>query len=437
MRADGSDVVELQRSADHRRTSNMSTASDDLTEVPDALFSEGIRSAGEPMRPTESHFAFADRVRQTYFERERRWYEDAFAHYPAGADRGDLRARFRSTDDFQHGAAAWELYVHELWRRLGWTLTPHPETPDGRRRDFLAERGDDRFILECAVDNASHQQAGAGRRWEELWAAFRSLACPTHCVMIHRKAIGADSLRAGSLVTEAQRNLDALAAGQSAIILRVETTDGWRFNIEASPGPLAGVVACTFGGGMSMAERLYNPIRNRVKDKSKRSSLLDMPFVLALQIVNPMPIVSKDGAVREALMGTQTQMLGFDLETTGLRPNSDGPWVQAGKPRGRGLSAVLLHQGMFLGSTLPILHHHPEPLRPLLTEDLPFDQVRYDITDTDVEAHQGAATQWHELFGLPPEWPGPDDPFEGINTDVPMPPPQFWSPNASDDEMAR
>ncbi len=76
----------------------MSMPAGDLQEVPDALFSEGTRSNGNPRQPTESAFAFADRVRQPYFERERRWFEDAFSHYPAGSDRRDLRSRFRSSD---------------------------------------------------------------------------------------------------------------------------------------------------------------------------------------------------------------------------------------------------------------------------------------------------------------------------------------------------
>ena len=158
-----------------------------------------------------------------------------------------------------------------------------------------------------------------------------------------------------------------------------------------------------------------------------------MPFVLALQIVNPMPIVEKDGAVREALMGTTTQVLGFDLTTSDLRPNNDGAWVRGGRPRGRGLSGVLLHQGVFLGRSLPVLHHHPEPERPLLLDGLPFEQVRYDLVDTDFEDHRAATADWHKVFGLPPEWPGPDDCFEGINTDAPMPPARFWTPTVTDD----
>lgn len=411
----------------------MSTPPCQFSEVPDRLFSEGTRSDCKPCRHPESHFEFLDRIRQPYFERERRWYEDAFAFYPEGNDRGDLRARFRSSDDFHHEAAAWELYVHELWRRLGWQLTPHPETPDGRRRDFLGKRGNARIILECAVDNASRKQAGDEKRWQEVYEPFSSLRCPNHGVTVHRDSIGSDSLRVGPLVAEAQRGLDALAMGRHGTILRVATDDGWRFRIEAKPGPLAGYVMSAFGGGMSMEERLYNPIRNRIREKSKRSSRLDLPFVLALQIVNPMPIVSEAGAVRNALMGTNALVVGRDSATSGLRPNNDGLWVRGGKPKGAGLSAVLINQGIFLGRSLPVLHHHPLPLHDLPAQDLPFEQVHYDLADSDVEHHMEARSGWHDVFGLTPEWPGPDDPFEGINTDAKMPVPGFWSPSTEHD----
>src|SRR3546814_20113511 len=86
-----------------------------------------------------------------------------------------------------------------------------------------------------------------------------------------------------------------------------------------------------------------------------------------------MPIVEKDGAVRQALMGTMTQVLGLDLTTSGLRQNNDGPWVQGGRPRGRGISAVLLHQGRPLGHSHPVLHHHPEPAP--TSEEMSFGQA--------------------------------------------------------------
>jgi hypothetical protein len=406
----------------------MSAPPDQLDEVADALFSRGMRSDGDPRRPGESPFDFLDRVRQPYFEREREWYEDAFSSYPSGADRGDLRARFRRGDDLQHGAAAWELHVHEMWRRLGWTLSPHPETLDGRRLDFLAERDGEQFLLECAVDGASLQQAGAERRWEKVWTTFKALDCPTHRVMIDRTAIGSNALRAGPLFAEAQRNLNDLAADQHSVVLQVATEDGWRFSVEASPGPLAGVVSYVSGGGMSMETRLYNPIRNRVKDKSKHSRELELPLVLALQVISRLPIVTKDGSVRGALMGTQTQMLGHVLEPRGVRANDDGLWVRGGEPRGRGLSALLLLEGDVLGDGLPVLHHHPDPLRPFEAIDLPFEQVRYEVTDIEVEHHTEATAGWRDLFGLPAEWPGPENSFEGINTVGPRPPPEFWSP---------
>src|SRR3546814_4380555 len=91
-----------------------------------------------------------------------------------------------------------------------------------------------------------------------------------------------------------------------------------------------------------------------------------------------------------------TQVLGLCLTTSGLRQNNDGPWVQGGRPRGRGLSAVLLHQGRLLGQSLPVLHHHPEPARPLLIEGLPFEQIRYDLADPGFEVHEEATADWNK-----------------------------------------
>src|SRR3546814_13260516 len=96
-----------------------------------------------------------------------------------------------------------------------------------------------------------------------------------------------------------------------------------------------------------------------------------------------MPIVEKDGAVRQALMGTMTQVLGLDLTTSGLRQNNDGPWVLGGRPSGRGLSPVLLQPGSLLGHSLTPLHHPPDPARPTPIQGLPFEKHCYDRADTD------------------------------------------------------
>lgn len=52
-----------------------------------------------------------------------RWFRD----YPAGADKRDLLARFRSLDEEQHLGALLELHTHALFRRLGFEVIPHPD----------------------------------------------------------------------------------------------------------------------------------------------------------------------------------------------------------------------------------------------------------------------------------------------------------------------
>jgi hypothetical protein len=60
--------------------------------------------------------------------------EDWFLHYP-NDDRGELRARLRSEDNYQHRSAFFELFLHELLFRLA----PRVELL-GHQRDVVSEK---------------------------------------------------------------------------------------------------------------------------------------------------------------------------------------------------------------------------------------------------------------------------------------------------------
>ncbi|HEV2890470.1 MAG TPA: hypothetical protein VGX28_08845 [Frankiaceae bacterium] len=180
------------------------------------LFSAGVRADYRPSRDDEASFAFLDRVRQPCFERIRAFYEDAFRHYPSGKDRKDLRGRFRSGNYAQHIAARWELYQFALWTRLGFTLTPHPDSGDGIFRDFLVTSSDGTtFYLECVVDTRSEGARAADLRWAAITTKLRSLATATHGLAVDRRAVGLRPLPTRQLVAQVRDGLATLGPARS------------------------------------------------------------------------------------------------------------------------------------------------------------------------------------------------------------------------------
>lgn len=388
------------------------------------LFSAGVRSDYQPCRDDEPMFRFLDRVRQPSFERIRAFYEVAFRRYPQGNDRKDLRARFRSPSYVQHIAARWELYQHNLWTRLGWALTPHPACPDGRFRDFLVARDGEAFYLECAVDTRGDGARAQDQRWAAVTAQLRPLATATHGLLVERHEIGPRPFGMRRLTDRLRRELAALAPGEHRTLLRVRE-DGWNFDVEASPLH-AGGLAVAYGSVMSVQTRLYDPIRHHVKNKGRRASDLDRPLVLALLVDLGLPILEKDGAVREALFGMPITVVG---RSGGHRVEAanDGVWADAvGKPRHRGVSALLVRENVRFEIALPELHHHPAAHRPLSVTGLPFRTVRYAAEDTLIAEPTASPCT---VFGLPEDWPGPEEWFEGVNTDD-VPQPAMWHPAA-------
>ena len=102
------------------------------------LFSVRERTDPRPSREGETRFEFLDRVAGPFWDRLRSLLEGWFAEYPA-TESLDLAQRFRSDDD-QHDAAWWELYLHRVLTATGHRLTPHPEVPNTTKRpDFLVE----------------------------------------------------------------------------------------------------------------------------------------------------------------------------------------------------------------------------------------------------------------------------------------------------------
>lgn len=91
----------------------------------------------------------------------------------------DLRQRFRAKQSGQFLAAFWELYLHELFSRLGFKALVHPASGrGGTRPDFLVTQDEMRFYLEAVMPTpgfspSDNQPASVATVTEYVNEAFR------------------------------------------------------------------------------------------------------------------------------------------------------------------------------------------------------------------------------------------------------------------------
>jgi len=94
------------------------------------LFDDIERWDHRHKRQTQSSFHFLNTSAWPASHNMRAALEQWFEDYPDD-DKNDLRARFRKRDD-NHESAFFELFLYEVFRRLGLTPEVHPEPSTGR-----------------------------------------------------------------------------------------------------------------------------------------------------------------------------------------------------------------------------------------------------------------------------------------------------------------
>ena len=118
------------------------------------------------MRDTETDFEFLDRSARVGVHRVRELITKALTWYPADEAK-QLVQRIRSSDGHGFRSAAFELLIHEVLRRRGFDLRPHPQLPNQRRSrpDFFVTSPEGQtFYLEmvlASTDDGSSRGANS------------------------------------------------------------------------------------------------------------------------------------------------------------------------------------------------------------------------------------------------------------------------------------
>lgn len=144
------------------------------------LFDEQDRTDPAPCREGEDSYSFLNRVNTPYWVQVRHLLESFFSRYPIEHSES-LKRDFSARLPGRHYAAWWELYLHELFLRLGYEITIHPALNGTERRpDFGLRRDGSELLVEASVVfsglSGSEEQTGAAPSW--MLAAFEDLENP-------------------------------------------------------------------------------------------------------------------------------------------------------------------------------------------------------------------------------------------------------------------
>lgn len=236
-------------------------------------------------------------------DRIRNELEAWFKKYP-DENKKDLRARFRSDDDHihNHEGAFFELFLHELLTRLGFSLKVHPDIPGtSYRPDYLACCGNQRCYIEATVTGLKSGPFTQNKNEQDVLNKLNTLVSPHFHITYDMQGTLLRTLSRNEVVPpfeklldnhnpdEVQRLIDKHGRSE-APSERIKDGD-WSFEVWLSPiapDKRNGTLKRPLILAHHRAKWLdcLTPVRNALGQKKKKYGNLDAPFVVAVHTLD-------------------------------------------------------------------------------------------------------------------------------------------------------
>lgn len=384
------------------------------------LFDANIkRCENRPKREAEPIFTYYNTTGRPAFTTIRQVLEDWFQRYPAEGQ-VDVSARFRSTIDSQHQGAFFELFLHELLLRLGFTVEIHPAIGRPTHPDFLVSRnGARQCYLEATLALPANEEVAERRRVQQVYDTINRLQTPELFLYVRERGAPRDNVPGTRLRRELEEWLgeldldqirrDFVEDGFDTLPTFPWSYEGWEVAVQPIPRNEIGDedparpigIVMEAGGPVTVDE----DIKRAVELKAKKYGELDLPFIVA---VNVIPDFCRQHSVMEALFGHE--LINFDANPpreAGRAP--DGAWLGQRGPRNRRNSAALIFsqlQAANMQANEPWLVHHPWAAHPIAQDQLPFSQFVPNHETGNLQRVEGRLPG--SFLALPEPWP-PND----------------------------
>ena len=338
------------------------------------------------------------------------------------AHRQGFTKRLRDRHNHQFDAAFFELYLHALLRRLGYSVRVHPRAGNrDRRPDFLAIGSDrSRLLIEAAsVGELSDAARAEAALLSAVYDGLNQVHCPDYFLNVEHFGKLSSPVPGRRLRRELTQFLNGLDYEAVSGLARNDLRnfpkctflhDHFRLEIGVLPvnpsrrgqpdhRPLG-----MHGAGEGKIVDHHTPLRDKVCQKAHHYGHLRRPLLIAINDAS-----GHWGATdaMDALFGTERCTLSprsDDPNQFAYRRAPDGALIGPKGPRNRRVSAVFLVSALLpwtVASAEPVVYHNPWARYPL--ETLPASILQFRVEGQQMVSRGGNPV--HHILGLELRWP--------------------------------
>lgn len=379
------------------------------------LFNDRTRTDFEYSSDDEGRYRFLDRVDDPFFAQVREVLNGWAARYPTEALPA-LRARLLGTDPIDAEAAGWELMVHELFVRDGWTAQVETATEGGTRPDFRMTRGGEVVVVEARlVTGVSRADQLKSRRRNAMYDTLDDVRAERFSLRVEVLQDGPHGPPRKALLRRIEAWLNSLdpdlvadrleaAGGFHGATSAEFSQSGWRLEVTALPlktdRPARRRRSRAVGvrGAETWVGSPTDATRRALKRKGSRYRGLGCPLVIAIAQDQ---LTFRLDDMTEALFGFDAVSDGTSL--TQLPSNGSGAYWSP--TRGRRVSSVLVAvapRPWSLTSLALRQVDNPWAQHPFAA-DVPWPRLAFSNQSKRFVTFEGAAPS--DLFGVPNVWP--------------------------------
>jgi len=325
------------------------------------LFSNTTRTEIDSAGYAESHFIYLDRSARPEAQEIRKVLENWFCRYP-DSEKDNLIRRFRSKDDNNFLSAFFELYLHELFLCLNYSVVVHPAAELGSTKhpDFLVKNqiGEEFYVEAVLAKDESDVDTASEARMNVVYDVINKLESLHFLIGMNIKGAPKTSPPTRKLKDQLSKWLEGLNPesiiecfnqhGLDALPKLLFSFEDWE--IEFKPIPKSVSVkekTCADTIGLMTFDEwkgctCKETIRDAIRKKASRYGLLEKPYIIALNVIT---IRLDHTHVMEALFGTEQYTVSFESPSeheSRMTRARDGVLFGPDGPQNTRVSAVLV-----------------------------------------------------------------------------------------------